>query len=178
MDGLGDGQAASLLEEWSNTHGPCTVGVLRAHLVPRTQGRGTRAIGDAERLHANLGMSVVADYRSADVAAGARAPLVPCLAPGVQVRRLPQPRGHCQRDGAKAGDAGLASDLCGCNLLLNRQASAWACRLTEMAEGQRWCRRCECPGPTSSMGLPESAVASLAAEDLMGLPRHSTWCPS
>lgn len=115
-----------LLREWAADYGPLHLLGFSGHTwYHEPRGRGTRAIGDAERLHADLGVPVVADYRSADVAAGGQgAPLVPlfdavvfreyaaCLNLGgianVTVQRPEQPV--------------RASDLCGCNLLLNRQA--------------------------------------------------------
>lgn len=90
-------------------------------------GVGTAAIGDAEQLCAALGLPVVADYRSADVAAGGQgAPLVPLFDAHVF-------GGHvaCVNLGGIANATILpaepsgkvrAWDVCGCNLLLNRQA--------------------------------------------------------
>ncbi|MGB1074544.1 MAG: anhydro-N-acetylmuramic acid kinase, partial [Flavobacteriales bacterium] len=90
-------------------------------------GRGTRAVGDGTLLTRTVGLPVVADYRSADVVAGGQgAPLVPlfdsvvlsghgaCLNLGgiANLTWLPQ----------SADDPVRAADLCGANLLLNRQA--------------------------------------------------------
>jgi anhydro-N-acetylmuramic acid kinase len=88
----------------------------------------TRAIGGCQQLADTLGLAVVGDYRSADVAAGGRgAPLVPlfdahvfpefsaCLNLG-GIANL-----SAQRERAGEGQR-VAWDVCGCNLLLNRQA--------------------------------------------------------
>jgi anhydro-N-acetylmuramic acid kinase len=89
-------------------------------------GRGTRAIGDCAALSMALGLPVVGDYRSADVAAGGRgAPLVPlfdaftfpdhaaCLNLG----------GIANLSAGKVAGQRIAWDVCACNLLLNRQAA-------------------------------------------------------
>jgi anhydro-N-acetylmuramic acid kinase len=88
----------------------------------------TRAIGGCQQLADALGLAVVGDYRSADVAAGGRgAPLVPlfdahvfpefsaCLNLG-GIANLSAQRGRAD------GGQRVAWDVCGCNLLLNRQA--------------------------------------------------------
>ena len=90
-------------------------------------GKGTAAIGEVNQLFAMLDLPVVADYRSADVAAGGQgAPLVPLFDAHVF-------RDHavCMNLGGIANATFLpasqdkavrAWDICGCNLLLNRQS--------------------------------------------------------
>ena len=164
-----------VLEEWSTTYGPIHLLGFSGHTwYHEPRGRGTRAIGDAERLHADLGMPIVADYRSADVAAGGQgAPLVPLFDALVFPSYV-----ACLNLGGIAnvtvqspGLPVMASDLCGCNLLLNRQA-------------QRMGMPFDRDGRGASVGVVDAnALAqlqawsylnrpwpkSLAAEDLMGL---------
>lgn len=84
-------------------------------------------MGDGALLHARLALPVVVDYRGADVAAGGQgAPLVPLFDAVVFAEH-----GACLNLGGianltllpeTAGDPVRAADLCGANLLLNRQA--------------------------------------------------------
>ena len=164
-----------LLKDWSNTHGPLHLLGFSGHTwYHEPRGRGTRAIGDAECLHANLGMSVVADYRSADVAAGGQgAPLVPLFDAMVfpEYAACLNLGGIANVTVQRPGMPVLASDLCGCNLLLNRQAqrmgmpfdrdgrgaSAGVVDANALAQLQAWGY------------LNRPWPKSLAAEDLMGL---------
>ena len=113
---------------WTAVHGPAHLIGFSGHTwYHEPAGRGTRAVGDGALLTRTVGLPVVADYRSADVAAGGQgAPLVPlfdsvvlsghgaCLNLGgiANLTWLPQ----------SADDPVRAADLCGANLLLNRQA--------------------------------------------------------
>ena len=163
------------LKAWSEEFGPLHLVGFSGHTwYHEPAGRGTCAIGDAARLQAAWGMPVVADYRSADVAAGGQgAPLVPlfdallfkehaaCLNLGgvanVTVR---------QSDGVIR-----ASDLCGCNLLLNRQALRLGIPLDRdgrgAAEGQ--CSSEALAALDSWSHLTRPWPKSLAAEDLGAL---------
>lgn len=140
---LSDSEALQLEREWTEWVSDRIEGCLRVwtavhgrvHLVGfsghtwyhNPGGRGTRAIGEGQALSRSLRLPVVADYRSADVAAGGQgAPLVPlfdsvvfsgygaCLNLGgiANITWLPN----------TAGGPVRAADLCGANLLLNRQA--------------------------------------------------------
>ena len=122
------GRIAGCLAEWQSAYGPVHLIGLSGHTwYHEPGGRGTKAIGDGAALHRNLGIPVVADYRSADVAAGGQgAPLVPLFDAEV----FPH-HGACLNLGGIAnitllpglsGGPVRASDLCGANLLLNRQA--------------------------------------------------------
>ena len=115
-----------LLARWTSEFGPIHLLGLSGHTwYHEPGGRGTRAIGDASVLHRRLGLPVVADYRSADVARGGQgAPLVPLFDAHVFQSHI-----ACLNLGGIAnvtwqspGSPVRASDLCGCNLLLNRQA--------------------------------------------------------
>ena len=70
---------AGCLRVWTAIHGPVHLIGFSGHTwYHEPGGRGTRAIGDGALLTRTLGLPVVADYRSADVAAGGQgAPLVP-----------------------------------------------------------------------------------------------------
>lgn len=119
---------AGCLRVWTAVHGPAHLIGFSGHTwYHEPAGRGTRAVGDGALLTRTVGLPVVADYRSADVAAGGQgAPLVPlfdsvvlsghgaCLNLGgiANLTWLPQ----------SADDPVRAADLCGANLLLNRQA--------------------------------------------------------
>ena len=102
--------------------------------------RGTRAIGDCLALSKALALPVVGDYRSADVAAGGRgAPLVPlfdefafpersaCLnLGGIANLSAKQSSSSTSRPTigyTESGSSLVGWDICGCNLLLNRQAA-------------------------------------------------------
>jgi len=119
---------APLVQEWAEEFGPVHLLGFSGHTwYHEPRGRGTRAIGDGEVLFQRLGIPVVADYRSADVAAGGEgAPLVPLFDAEVF-----SDQGACLNLGGIAnltllprlqGEVVQASDLCGANLLLNRQA--------------------------------------------------------
>ena len=117
-----------LVREWKREFGHINLLGFSGHTwYHEPSGRGTRALGDGALLHERLALPVVVDYRGADVAAGGQgAPLVPlfdsvvfadhgaCLNLGgiANLTLLPQ----------TAGDTIRAADLCGANLLLNRQA--------------------------------------------------------
>ena len=119
---------APLVQEWTREFGPIDLLGFSGHTwYHEPGGRGTRALGHGALLHERLSLPVVVDYRGADVAAGGQgAPLVPlfdsvvfadhgaCLNLGgiANLTLLPQ----------TAGDPVRAADLCGANLLLNRQA--------------------------------------------------------
>ena len=124
---VGD-KLAPLVREWTEEFGPVHLLGFSGHTwYHEPRGRGTRAIGDGEVLFQRLGIPVVADYRSADVAAGGEgAPLVPLFDAEVF-----SDQGACLNLGGIAnltllprlqGDVVQASDLCGANLLLNRQS--------------------------------------------------------
>ena len=116
------------LEEWESQHGrPQLIGFSGHTLFHEPGGRGTAAIGDAAMLAGALGIPVVADYRSADVAAGGQgAPLVPLFDAHAFANY-----GCCINLGGIANatilpphtDEVRAWDMAGCNLLLNRQAA-------------------------------------------------------
>ena len=119
---------AGCLRIWAPAHGPGHLVGFSGHtLYHEPGGRGTKAIGDGELLSRILGLPVVADYRSADVAAGGQgAPLVPLFDAVVF-----SGHGACLNLGGIANITWLpgtadgpvrAADLCGANLLLNRQA--------------------------------------------------------
>ena len=126
--GWASDRIAGCLRVWTAVHGPAHLIGFSGHTwYHEPAGRGTRAIGDGALLTRTLGLPVVADYRSADVAAGGQgAPLVPlfdsvvlsghgaCLNLGgiANLTLLPQ----------SADGPVRAADLCGANLLLNRQA--------------------------------------------------------
>lgn len=117
-----------MVREWTREYGQIDLIGFSGHTwYHEPSGRGTRALGDGAFLHEQLGLPVVVDYRGADVASGGQgAPLVPlfdsvvfadhaaCLNLGgiANLTLLPQ----------TAGDPVRAADLCGANLLLNRQA--------------------------------------------------------
>ncbi len=121
-------KAVDCRDRWSDQHGGLDLMGFSGHTwFHEPGGRGTRAIGDAALLRSALGLPVVADYRSADVAAGGQgAPLVPLFDAMVF--------GHhaaCANLGGIANVTLLSQgetqvvrawDVCGCNLLLNRQA--------------------------------------------------------
>ena len=119
---------AGCLRVWTAVHGPVHLIGFSGHTwYHEPGGRGTRAIGDGALLTRTLGLPVVADYRSADVAAGGQgAPLVPLFDSVVL-----SGHGACLNLGGIANLTWLpqsadgpvrAADLCGANLLLNRQA--------------------------------------------------------
>ena len=119
---------AGCLRIWVPAHGPLHLVGFSGHTwYHEPGGRGTKAIGDGDLLSRMLGLPVVADYRSADVAAGGQgAPLVPLFDVVVFSRY-----GACLNLGGIANITWLsgaadglvrAADLCGANLLLNRQA--------------------------------------------------------
>ena len=170
---VGD-KLAPLVREWTEEFGPVHLLGFSGHTwYHEPRGRGTRAIGDGEVLFQRLGIPVVVDYRSADVAAGGEgAPLVPLFDAEVF-----SDQGACLNLGGIANltllprlqsDVVQASDLCGANLLLNRQArragqpfdvdgnGARTGRIVESALGElaRW--------PYLNRPWPKS----LAAEDL------------
>lgn len=115
------------LKDWKGKHGaPSLVGFSGHTWYHEPRGRGTSAIGNAQVLADVLGIPVVADYRSADVAAGGQgAPLVPLFDAHVLGEY-----GCCINLGGIANatllppesDQVRAWDVVGCNLLLNRQA--------------------------------------------------------
>ena len=117
----------SCLLDWKSVHGsPQLIGFSGHTWFHEPGGRGTAAIGDAKMMAQALGIPVVADYRSADVAAGGQgAPLVPLF--DAQVFGA---FGCCINLGGIANATVLppesvhvrAWDVVGCNLLLNRQA--------------------------------------------------------
>ena len=115
------------LIDWKSAHGtPQLIGFSGHTWFHEPAGRGTAAIGDAKMLAQSLGIPVVADYRSADVAAGGQgAPLVPLFE-----AHAFGAFGCCINLGGIANatvlppetDRVRAWDIVGCNLLLNRQA--------------------------------------------------------
>ena len=122
------GRIAGCIRVWSAEHGAVHLVGFSGHTwYHEPRGRGTRAIGDGAFLSRKLGLPVVADYRSADVAAGGEgAPLVPLFDAIVF-----SDYGACLNLGGIANmtclpmaedDPVRAADLCGANLLLNRQA--------------------------------------------------------
>ena len=164
------------LEDWKSKHGtPQLIGFSGHTLFHEPGGRGTAAIGDASMLARTLKVPVVADYRSADVAAGGQgAPLVPLFdaqAFGAY--------GSCVNLGGIANATVLppeapqvrAWDLVGCNLLLNRQAGRMG--LAYDANGM-----CAAQGQVDAAAkgrldqwayLQRTPPKSLAAEDLSEL---------
>lgn len=101
-------------------------------------GRGTRAIGCPSVLHRALQLPVVADYRSADVAMGGQgAPLVPLFDAVVFPDHIAclNLGGIANVTSALPGQPVRASDLCGCNLLLNRQAGRMGRTVDRDGEG-------------------------------------------
>ena len=163
--------------EWDEHHGvPALLGFSGHTLYHEPRGRGTKAIGDAAWLSDALGMPVVAEYRSADVAAGGQgAPLVPMFDACVFGREY----SCCINLGGianltllpPASPEVVAWDVVGCNLLLNRQAARLGMPMdrdgASAAKGsvdekvlermERW------------PFLHRSAPKSLAAEDLVGI---------
>ena len=143
LSGLADADAAELEVEWTSwvasALAPLVQGWTRefgridllgfsGHTwYHEPGGRGTKALGDGALLHERLALPVVFDYRGADVASGGQgAPLVPLFDSVVFAEH-----GACLNLGGIAnltllpliaGDSVLAADLCGANLLLNRQA--------------------------------------------------------
>jgi len=126
--GWASDRIAGCLRVWTAVHGPAHLIGFSGHTwYHEPGGRGTRAIGDGALLTRTLGLPVVADYRSADVAAGGQgAPLVPLFDSVVL-----SGHGACLNLGGIANLTWLpqsadgpvrAADLCGANLLLNRQA--------------------------------------------------------
>jgi len=116
------------LRVWAAVHGPAHLVGFSGHTwYHEPGGRGTRAIGAGAHLAHTLSVPVVADYRSADVAAGGQgAPLVPLFDSVVFAGH-----GACLNLGGIAnltwlpkstGGPVRAADVCGANLLLNRQA--------------------------------------------------------
>jgi len=119
---------APLVQEWTHEVGRIDLLGFSGHTwYHEPNGRGTRALGNGALLHERLALPVVVDYRGADVAAGGQgAPLVPLFDSVV----FPD-HGACLNLGGianltllpkTAGDPVRAADLCGANLLLNRQA--------------------------------------------------------
>lgn len=115
------------LVEWQRHGQPVLLGFSGHTLFHEPGGRGTHALGDARRLSRTLDLPVVADYRSADVAAGGQgAPLVPLFDAHVFAQYA-----ACLNLGGianltllpPAAEAVAAWDVTGCNLLLNRQAA-------------------------------------------------------
>ena len=132
-----------LVEEWAEEFGPIHLVGFSGHTwYHEPGGRGTRAIGDGYVLSRIMGIPVVADYRSADVAAGGEgAPLVPLFDAAVF-----SDHGACLNLGgianitllpSREGDEVRASDLCGANLLLNRQALRAGQPYDENGDGAR-----------------------------------------
>lgn len=166
------------MEGWMTEFGtPDLVGFSGHTWYHEPGGRGTAAIGDAAWLSGELGLPVVADYRSADVAAGGQgAPLVPLFDAEVFGRHA-----ACLNLGGIANVTLLppgvpdvvAWDVAGCNLLLNRQAQRLGLRFDK--EGA-----CARMGEVDSGALARMLAwpylempppKSLAAEDLA--PLHS-----
>lgn len=164
------------LDAWSDRHGfPDLLGFSGHTWYHEPGGRGTAAIGDGGWLAERLGIPVVADYRSADVAAGGQgAPLVPlfdavafseqacCINLGgiANLTLLPP-----------ASKAVMAWDVAGCNLLLNRQAQR---RGRACDEGGQWAAAgAVVPKALQALDqwafLDKAPPKSLAAEDLAAL---------
>ena len=163
----------SCVAGWRVSHGePSLLGFSGHTWYHDPGGRGTAAIGDAAALANGLGIPVVADYRSADVAAGGQgAPLVPlfdahvfggyagCINLGgiVNLSILPTD-----------GGAVRAWDVAGCNLLLNRQARRLG--MSYDAGGERaargHCRTTTLDALNAWPFLAQQPPKSLAAEDL------------
>ena len=163
----------SCVSEWQDLHGqPVLMGFSGHTWYHEPGGRGTAAIGDAAALSSALGIPVVADYRSADVAAGGQgAPLVPmfdahvfggyagCINLGgiVNLSLLPPDGGPVR-----------AWDVAGCNLLLNRQARRLG--LPYDAGGDRaavgHCASAVLEALNTWPFLAQQPPKSLAAEDL------------
>lgn len=130
------------MEGWAAEFGtPDLVGFSGHTWYHEPGGRGTAAIGDAAWLAHELGLPVVADYRSADVAAGGQgAPLVPLFDAVVFGRHA-----ACLNLGGIANVTLLppgvpdvvAWDVAGCNLLLNRQARRLGLRYDDGGEHAR-----------------------------------------
>lgn len=164
----------SCAAEWQIPHGqPVLLGFSGHTWYHEPGGRGTAAIGDAAALASSLGIPVVADYRSADVAAGGQgAPLVPlfdahvfggyagCINLGgiVNLTLLPSDGGPVK-----------AWDVAGCNLLLNRQARRLG--LPYDAGGERaavgHCVSAALDALNTWPFLAQQPPKSLAAEDLV-----------
>ena len=119
---------AHLVREWKREFGHIDLLGFSGHTwYHEPGGRGTRALGDGVLLQERLALPVVVDYRGADVAAGGQgAPLVPLFDSVVFADH-----GACLNLGGIANltllpqtedDPVRAADLCGANLLLNRQA--------------------------------------------------------
>jgi len=164
------------LKDWEGKYGsPALMGFSGHTWFHEPNGRGTSAIGDAQMMADALGIPVVADYRSADVAAGGQgAPLVPLFdahAFGVY--------GCCINLGGIANATVLppesvqvrAWDVVGCNLLLNRQAGRLGMEYD--ADGGAASRgRLDAAAKTKLdqwAYLQTAPPKSLAAEDLMEL---------
>lgn len=116
------------VDAWQSQHGPLHLIGFSGHTwYHEPSGRGTAALGDAQALHRAFGIPVVAEYREADVAAGGQgAPLVPLFDAHMFADRL-----ACVNLGGIANitilpggptESVRAWDVCGANLLLNRQA--------------------------------------------------------
>lgn len=172
------GAIERVLLRWDLRHGrPALLGFSGHTWYHEPGGRGTAAIGDAVFLSATLGLPVVADYRSADVAAGGQgAPLVPLF--DAQVFR-----GHagCVNLGGivnltilpSGSDEVRAWDVAGCNLLLNAQSRRLGLGYDAGGEAARQGRVDleALAGLEAWPYLSRPAPKSLAAEDLDPLHR-------